>query len=207
MPNMKARGSSVMQFDILNQGGKITCEFYRANSDRAVIYMHGVGGGTHGPANIYHPLAEDMLKGNISSLLINCRYHSDLEECISDVLACINYLDEYYHMGCIGLIGWSFGGAVVISAAAREKRVRTVVTVASQEYGTQDVDKIGASLLLIHGTADNTLSYSCSVHISERAREPKKLVLFPGADHGISQYRDEMFDLVKDWILERLKCN
>jgi dipeptidyl aminopeptidase/acylaminoacyl peptidase len=110
-------------------------------------------------------------------------------------------------MGCIGLIGWSFGGAVIISAAALDRRVRTVVTVASQEYGTQDVDKISASLLLIHGTTDDTLPYRCSVDISERACQPKKLVLFPGADHGISQCREEMFDLVKDWILERLKCH
>ena len=62
---------------IKNRDGYVKCEFYKADSDKAVIYMHGVGGGTHGPSNIYHPLAEDLLKSGISSLLIDCRYDSD----------------------------------------------------------------------------------------------------------------------------------
>ncbi len=194
------------RFEIMNRDGKISCEFYHAGSDRAVIYMHGVGGGTHGPANIYHPIAEELVKDDISSLLIECRYYSDLDECVSDVLACIDYLEGQYHMNCIGLIGWSFGGAVVISAAARDKRVRTVVTVASQSVGTVDVDKMSASIMLLHGTGDRTLPYSCSVDIADRAHDPKKFVLFPGADHGISQYRDKMFKCIKEWIPEQLKC-
>jgi dienelactone hydrolase len=203
---METRRAQAERFEIKNRDGQVHCEFYHAGSDRAVIYMHGVGGGTHGPANIYHPLAEELAKDDISSLLIECRYHSDLEESVSDILACIDYLDSQYHMSCIGLIGWSFGGAVVISAAATDRRVRTVVTVASQSGGTGDVDKMSASILLLHGTGDRTLPYSCSVDIADRAHEPKKIVLFPGADHGISQYRDKTFKLIKEWILEQLQC-
>ncbi len=192
-------------FEIKNRDGYIKCEFYNGGTHKGVIYMHGVGGGTHGPANIYHPLAEDLVKSGISSLLIDCRYDSDLDECISDVLACVDYLDKQYGINVIGLIGWSFGGAVVISAAALDKRVRTVVTVASQSHGTNDVRKIAPRpILLIHGTGDRTLSYECSVDIANRAGEPKKLVLFEGADHGISQERDEMFKLVRDWFFKQL---
>jgi fermentation-respiration switch protein FrsA (DUF1100 family) len=103
------------------------------------------------------------------------------------------------------LIGWSFGGAVVISAAARDKRVKTVVTVASQSYGTDGVRKIAPRpILLIHGTDDKTLTYECSVDIAKRAGEPKKLALFEGADHGISQDRDELFKMARDWFLKYL---
>jgi dienelactone hydrolase len=198
---MKTRPYDVSDLEVPNRGGRIRCEFFRASSGRAVTYMHGIGGGTHGPANIYHPLAEALLKDDISSLLINCRHDGDLEECASDVIACISYLDTSYGMGYSGLIGWSFGGAVVIEAA-RDPRVKAVVTVASQSHGTQDVDRISAPILLIHGKADKTLPYDCSVDIYNRAPEPKKLVLYPGADHGISQYRDEMFNLVRDWFLD-----
>ncbi len=192
-------------FEIKNKDGYVECEFYKADSDKAVIYMHGVGGGTHGPSNIYHPLAEDLLKSGISSLLIDCRYDSDLDECISDVLACIEYLDKNFHIGKIGLIGWSFGGAVVLSATAADRRVKTVVTVASQSYGAKDVSQIAPRpILIIHGTGDKTLTYECSVDISDRARQPKKLVLFPGADHGISQNKKEMYELVREWFLENL---
>jgi dienelactone hydrolase len=192
-------------FKIKNRDGDIRCEFYRADSDKAVIYMHGVGGGTHGPANIYHPLAEDLQESGISSLLIDCRYDSDMDECVSDVLASIDYLDKNYHREKIGLIGWSFGGAVVIAAAAADRRVKTVITVASQSSGTKDVGRIAPRpILLIHGTGDKTLNYESSVEIAKQAREPKKLVLFPGADHGISEDKKEMYELVRDWFLKYL---
>lgn len=204
---MTALDAPAVRFDIPNRDGKIRCEFYGAGSNKAIIYIGGVGGGTHGPANIYHPLAESLLSENISSMLIDCRYNTDLDECISDVLACIEYLDKEHRMGCIGLIGWSFGGAVVISAAEKDERVKTVVTAASQSGGTEGVGRMHASIMLMHGTGDRTLPYSCSEDIAARAHQPKKLVLFPWADHGISQYRDEMFNMVREWMLERLKCD
>jgi dienelactone hydrolase len=193
------------KFEIKNRDGFIKCEFFKGDSDKGVIYMHGVGGGTHGPSNIYHPLAEDLQKSGVSSLLIDCRYDTDLDECISDILACIEYLDKNYGIDKIGLIGWSFGGAVVISAAAADPRVKTVVTVASQSSGTRGVSRIAPRpILLIHGTGDRTLTYECSVDIASRAGESAKLVLFPGADHGISQNKHELYELVREWFLKNL---
>jgi dienelactone hydrolase len=195
----------MMLFEITYHGGKIKCEFYKADTNAAVIFMGGAGGGRYGPLNIYRPLAQDLQKHGISGLLINCRHDNDLKECILDILACINYLDNKYHMNDIGLVGWSFGGAVVISAAARDKRVKTVATIASQLYGTKDVDKISpSSILLIHGMADKTLPYECSVAIEEVAKEPKRILLYPGGDHGISQHRDEMYEAIKSWLVEKL---
>jgi len=197
--------TSPLLFEIKNKDGYVNSEFYRGNSDKGVIYMHGVGGGTHGPSNTYHPLAEGLLESGISSLLINCRYDSDLEECVSDLLACIEYLDDVEKISRIGLMGWSFGGAVVISAGVMDQRVNTIVTVASQSLGTEHVaDLTPRPLLVIHGTGDRTLTYQCSVDIDKRAKEPKKLVLFPGADHGISQNSKEMFELVRNWFLDHL---
>ncbi|HTX44404.1 MAG TPA: dienelactone hydrolase family protein, partial [Methanocella sp.] len=198
--------AGAMPLDIPHRDSVVRCELYKADSRLAVICVGGVGGGTHGPANIYHPLAERLASDHISSLLINCRYNSNHKECISDMIACIEYLDKYYHMDCVGLIGWSFGGAVAISAAVMDPRVRTVVAVASQSYGTGDVYKMPASLLLIHGTGDRTLPYDCSVDIAERAHKPKKLVLFPEGDHDISQFRDEMLILIRQWVREHLEC-
>ena len=50
---------------IQGRGGYIHIELYRGMSDRGIIYMHGVGDGTHGPSHIYHPLAEDLLQSCI----------------------------------------------------------------------------------------------------------------------------------------------
>jgi hypothetical protein len=194
-----------LRFKVRNRDGYVDCELYQGSSNKAVIYMHGVGGGKHGPSDIYHPLAEELAGSGISSLLIDCRYDSDLEECISDVLACVGYLDEQYGVSITGLIGWSFGGAVAISVAARDPRVRTVVTVASQSYGTRDVHRIAPRpILLIHGKQDRALPYDCSVDIYRRARDPRKLVLYEGADHGISQARKEMYDIILEWFKKNL---
>lgn len=40
--------------------------------------------------------------------------------------------------------------------------------------------------------------------ITKKAKEQKQLVLFPGGDHGISQYKDEMFDMIRNWIIKQL---
>jgi hypothetical protein len=40
---------------------------------------------------------------------------------------------------------------------------------------------------------------------SERAaKSGAKLVLFPGADHGISQNKHELYELVREWFLKNL---
>jgi dienelactone hydrolase len=188
-------------FEIKNLDGYVKCELYRAESDRVVICMHGAGGGTHGPGNLYHPLAIELRASGISSLLIDCRYDSDLEQCVSDVRACIDYLDDLYHMNSVALVGWSFGGAVVISAAAHEPRVKTVVTISSQSRGAEEARAVAPRpLLIVHGTADRTLPYRCSEDIARNAGEPKKLVLMPDADHCFTAHKQELFTLVRDWL-------
>ena len=58
--------------------------------------------------------------------------------------------------------------------------------------------------MLIHGTADTVLRDESSRLIFERAREPKTLKLFAGADHGLTQAGDECCALVKQWLQEHL---
>jgi fermentation-respiration switch protein FrsA (DUF1100 family) len=59
-------------------------------------------------------------------------------------------------------------------------------------------------LLLIHGTADNILSHQSSELIYGRAQEPKRLMLFEGADHRMSGKGDELFALVEEWLVTRI---
>ena len=62
----------------------------------------------------------------------------------------------------------------------------------------------GEPLLLIHGTADNILSHQSSELIYGRAEEPKRLMLFEGADHRMSGKGDELFALVEEWLVTRI---
>jgi dienelactone hydrolase len=115
--------------------------------------------------------------------------------------------DVLHHEGVdrVVLLGWSFGGAVVITAGAMSDLVVGVATVASQTHGADAVASLSPkSLLLVHGTADTTLPDSCSRQLYAEAGEPKKLVLYPGDNHVIEHHAADMLDTLYRWSLDLL---
>jgi fermentation-respiration switch protein FrsA (DUF1100 family) len=91
---------------------------------------------------------------------------------------------------------------VVIKAGALSDAVGGVAALSSQLYGTRSVDRLDKPILLVHGTADPILDAAASKDIHQRAREPKRLVLYEGADHGLASCAEELFDLLSAWIVE-----
>lgn len=165
------------------------------NAIGAAIMCGGAGGGTLGPSGVYADLAERLPAVGITALRLDYRNPNVLRECVADVIAGIASM-ERRGVRHVVLIGWSFGGAVVIAAGAESAAVVGVATVASQTFGTQAVSELAPHrrLLLIHGTHDQVLSDLCSRQLYERAGEPKDLVLFQGDGHGIEQHRAEMLE-------------
>ena len=101
------------------------------------------------------------------------------------------------------LVGHSFGGAVVITAGATSEVVIAVAALSSQTRGTDLADRLSPRpLLLMHGTADEVLPDTCSRAIHRRAREPKRLVLYPGCRHGLDQCREELDRDLLGWLRE-----
>ncbi len=168
------------------------------NARGGMIMVGGAGGGIHGPAGIYEPLAERLSAAGISALRLEYRYPDYLNECIYDVLAGLEALGRQT-VDKIALLGWSFGGAVVITAGAMSAKVVGVATVASQSYGADASGLDHKSLLLIHGSGDAVLPDTCSHQLYEQAHEPKELVLYPADDHGISHHASEMLDKIYGW--------
>lgn len=126
-----------------------------------------------------------------------------------DVLAGIEFLTQIEGLTSIGLIGHSFGGAVVISAAsvASENLVKAVVTLSTQSYGAEGVSTLKegeCSILLIHGNNDGVLPPYCSSHIYNKAKEPKKLILYDDASHGLDEVAYEIYQKVYQWFAENL---
>ena len=136
---------------------------------------------------------------------VSFRYPTDLSEAIIDVLVGIEFLKSE-NLKSFGLIGHSFGGAVVIQAAANEKRVKTVVTLATQSYGISPISLLseGTSVLLIRGDADETLPSKCSMYAYNLAHEPKKLKIYENARHSLNEVSDEVYNEVKQWLKENL---
>jgi fermentation-respiration switch protein FrsA (DUF1100 family) len=88
---------------------------------------------------------------------------------------------------------------VVISAGALSPLVTGVVALSSQTYGTELVTELGPRyLLLAHGTADTVLPDRCSRQLYALAGEPKELVLYDGAGHGLDEVHRPLRDLLED---------
>lgn len=190
----------------------ITCRYYPVESSsaksarNAVIWVTGVGGGWASPAaGLYPELCRQFQNEGIASLHVRYRCPTILEECTFDVLTGCRFL-EAEGFDRIGMVGHSSGGAVVIQAAAFVPSVKTVITIASQSYGTEQVNLLGprCSLLLLHGTKDPVLPEYCSEQIYAQAQDPKKLILLPGNDHCLEQSVGEVRTLVSDWLVNEL---
>jgi pimeloyl-ACP methyl ester carboxylesterase len=115
---------------------------------------------------------------------------------------------EHNRIQSIGLVSHSVGGAVVIKAAAALPGIiRTVVTLSTQSYGAvESVSQLGkgCSIILIHGTDDDVLSPICSSYVYNKATDPKHVILFEGAKHGLEETSEEIYQTIYRWLLEHL---
>ncbi|WP_247883684.1 alpha/beta hydrolase [Azospirillum sp. B21] len=182
--------------------GPVEARYYPVpDGELAVLWVGGVGGGFDTPARgLYPRLAADLTADGIASLRLRFRDPRDLEQAVYDVLCGLSFLGRQgiHH---VALVGHSFGGAVVIQAAASNRgAVCTVVTLATQGYGTDPVSDLACPILLVHGEADEILSPSCSIHVHRKAREPKKLVLVPGTGHAMEEASEAVCREVRDWL-------
>jgi alpha/beta superfamily hydrolase len=197
------------EFDLPSSRGPIRCAYRRVEgATTAVIAVGGGDGGLDGPADALYPdLAEDLAADGIATLRVDFRgraFPGVVDEGVHDVLAGLGFLAEQ-GIQRVGLLGHSFGGAVVIAAGARSPQVVSIVTLASQTAGAQPVvDLAPRPLLLIHGLDDIRLSPDCSRLLYRLAGEPKRLELLEGARHSLRQRREDVRRMVDDWFSETL---
>jgi hypothetical protein len=193
-------------FAIDTARGTVDARLYEAPGTRAgIALVGGVGGGFDSPARgLYPRLAAALRMEGITALRVRFREPADLREAVHDVLAGIALL-EHRGVRRIGLVGHSFGGAVVIVAGASSPYVATVVTLATQTFGADAVAHLPPrSLLLIHGAQDDVLPPACSEVVYRAAKGTKEILVLPGAGHGLEAVADEVFDRVLAWMLEAL---
>lgn len=194
---------------IETERGPVSCLYHRGRQGGgAVVWVGGTDGGFDGPANgIYADLAEDLVEDGIGSLRLDFRRRDApgiVPEGVHDVLAGVAFLKQE-SVGKIGLVGHSFGGAVVITAAALSSDVSAVVTLSTQTAGTAPAPRVAPRpLLLVHGELDRRLPPECSEYVYERAGRPKELVTLPGAKHSLRQRRRELRELLRAWLREKV---
>jgi len=180
--------------------GDISCIFHPSRGELGGV----IWAGGSGPGDLYLLLSEEFRRHGISSLRVRYRDDGNFAECALDVLGAISFL-KAFGVATLALVGASFSGAVAICAGALSEVVSGVVALCPQRYGTHLVDQLPPRhLLLVHGTADEVIPYAASEEIYRRAKDPKELVLYPGAGHGLLEARDELEELLRGWLIERV---
>lgn len=188
--------------------GRVDCRYYRVEgTDKGVIMVGGIGGDFDTPAdNLYPRLCEYLRVIGISSLRVKFRHPTDLSESLLDVLIGVEFL-KTEKIKAFGLIGHSFGGAVVVQAVSNDKNVKTVITLSTQSFGISPISFLPGSIsvFLIHGKADETLPPRNSVYGYNLAHEPNKIKLYEGAGHSLKEVSEEVYIDVESWIIDNLK--
>jgi len=165
----------------------------------------GVEGGYDSPAgDLYPRLAGELAAGGISLLRVRFRFPTELEEARHDVVAGVDHLTAAGARR-VALVGHSFGGAAVISAAVERPAVVAVCALSTQSYGTEAAARLGGrALLLVHGTEDRVLAAACSQSVFARAGEPRRLELLEGAGHTLAEAAGDVHALVGGWLRKQL---
>lgn len=189
--------------------GDIEARYYHApDAHQAVLLVGDSQIGYTSPAhNLYTSLGQELMLRRISCLQIQFRYPTSMTESILDVLSGITFLQSN-SVGTrkLGLVGYSFGGSVVIQAAAAAQTVDTVITLATHSTGADSVlDFISdIPLLIIHGKRDEVRSPSSSIYLHQLASEPKKLILYENARHSLDEVAETLHTTLRDWLIEKL---
>ena len=204
----KQESDSIKDIQLNNDGAVVAGRIHEALGDTAVLYVFGSGGGLGGPAGgIYERMAIKFQPLGVTSLQLDYRRPGHFEDCVDDVLFGIEYLSGLAKTKIV-LVGHSFGGAVVIRSGILSDVVAAVAALSSQTLGAEKVADLSPKpLLLIHGTGDEVLPYSCSMFLYKEALEPKEMILYEGCRHGLDQCRDDLDKAMTSWLTEVLELD
>ena len=176
-----------------------------AHSTGGVIWVCGALGGLDGPSfGIFKDLSQELVADGLTSLRLDYRVPGEVTQCVLDVQVGVHFLGQE-GVDKIALVGHSFGGAVVIQAGVLSPQVKAVIGLSNQTYGAHPVNQLSPKpLLLIHGERDRNLPVECSRQIYQWAGEPKELVIYANNGHFLRECHQELHDLLKRWLVEKL---
>lgn len=196
------------ELSILSSRGEIAARWRPTElpARGAVLCVGGFDGGFDGPAEgLYQELAETLPTLGVSVLRLDFRIKTSpgpIDDGTVDVLAGIDWLSRQ-GLSRIVLIGHSYGGAIVIRAAARSDAVVAVCALSTQTMGVNpgDVRSLAPRpLLLIHGAADWRLPPRLSEWVYSLAGPGRELHILDAATHSLRQRRADVLKLLNDWL-------
>lgn len=149
---------------------------------------------------------------------------------VADLLAVVKTITAHPSVdGGIGLFGSSLGGYVSLFAASEDPRVKAVVTWAApatlrgvlEKREQLQAQRLGEAwchelrqgmfldspsgvrrVLVVHGDQDGLVPVPHARLLWEKAEEPKRLMIIPGADHSLAgpAHRTEALKITIEWF-------
>ena len=174
----------------------------------AIIFVTGIDGGFIEPVDgLYSRTAVGMLEKKVLSIFVTYRNPGELRDSVEDMTAAAR-LARSKGVKLMALVGWSFGGAVIINTSTRVPEVTTVIGIAPQSRDTEMVQVFRPnSLLLLHAETDENVPFESSQMILDDTpgRVRKKLIPFPSGDHYLSGMEQQVDPEIMKWLTEELR--
>ena len=149
---------------------------------------------------------------------------------MEDLESGLDFVQEQGY-GSIGVMGSSLGGTVAVLTAAKDRRIKALVTWATpclldelfrgevieglerlrQDVSKYDVvkavKKIQCPILIVHGSLDEQVPLSHAKVLYENANKPKDIQIIEDADHRLTDpiHRRRAVKLTLEWFKKYLK--
>jgi len=189
-------------FDSGGKSIRMDCFVPSSNGDRfpAVISLHGSGGGYAGMSEPARLLAQQGFAVYIlhyfdrtgTTFADKQTIFKNFPIWIKTLWDAVSYVEKQPQVDTerIGLMGFSLGAYLSLSAAAIDKRVRAVV----EFFGGLPKEmklfmRRLCPVLILHGDADPTVPVEEAYHLKqvlEKKGIPYEMQIYPGAGHGFS---------------------
>jgi dienelactone hydrolase len=203
-------------------GGELeaTLHLPRPRAVGGVAVLHGFGGHPDQPHII--AACEALEIAGVAALRFAYRDHEPprmtLASGLADASGAIRLLKAHPDVpDAMGVVGFSFGGAVAALVAGRDSRIRTAVLAAAPaRFGEDDkfkpiaeVTRTRARVLLIWGSRDTEVPLANAERyaaVLSQARVTHRTVIVEGGDHDFSPAtpREQMAQRVAEWCRESL---
>ena len=180
--------------------------------------LHGYGGDPDQPHIV--GTCEALAGAGVAALRFAYRDHQPprmtLDSALADVAGAVRLLKAHPDVPeRLGLVGFSFGGAVAAVAAGRDSRVRAAVLAAAPAAWQRDaqwkpvaeLSRTKARVLLVWGSRDTQVSFDNAERyrsVLSQARVTNKVVTIEGGDHDFqpAAARERMTATVAEWVRE-----
>jgi dienelactone hydrolase len=180
--------------------------------------LHGFGGDPDQPHIV--ATSEALARAGVAALRFAYRDHAPprmtLATALADTAGAIRVLKAHPAIPeRLGVVGFSFGGAVAALAAGRDSRVRAAVLAAAPaSFGDDakwkpvaELSRTKARVLLVWGTRDAEVPHAHAERyaaVLSQARVTHRVVTIEGGDHDFApaDARERMADAVADWVRE-----